>query len=142
MWEFTHEETIEAGPEVVFALITDLPNYRHWNPFLVEAGGDVSLNGVVKGKSYLGWTTTPYQHRIFELIENQSLCWRDFGFAAKLVCGERSRFVEAVDGKTRFTCHLKLTGPFAGMINILFGNGLRNGVVAEAQALKIEAEKS
>jgi hypothetical protein len=46
MWEFTHEETIEAPMEVVFDLMTDLPNYKNWNPFLVTCSGQVEIGGV------------------------------------------------------------------------------------------------
>ena len=33
MWEFTHEETIDAPVEVVFGLMSDLPKYRIGIPF-------------------------------------------------------------------------------------------------------------
>jgi len=135
MWEFTHIEIIEASCEDVFRLIADLPNYENWNPFLVTASGNVKVGGVVKGKSFLGNMTTSYRHRIFSFIPNESLCWRDFGFASLFVCGERSRFVKEENGKTIFSCHLKLTGPFSGLVNAFFGKGLRDGIVAEAKAI-------
>jgi len=142
MWEFTHEDTIDASPETVFCLISDLPNYENWNPFLIIASGQVEIGGIVSGKSVLGRFTTSYRHKIFEYIPNRSLCWRDFGFPSLFVCGQRSRFVETRDGKTHYKCHLKLSGPFSGLVNLLFGNGLRDGIVAEANALKLEAEKA
>ena len=135
MWEFTHREIIEAPCEDVFRIISDLPNYGKWNPFLVTSSGNVEVGGIVKGKSVIGTMTTSYRHRIFNLIQNESLCWRDFGFAALFVCGERSRFVKEEDRKTVFTCHLKLSGPLSGLVNLFFGKGLRNGIVAEAKAI-------
>jgi uncharacterized protein YndB with AHSA1/START domain len=141
MWEFRFEVTIDAPVEIVFTLISDLPNYQNWNPFLVAASGTTGVGEVVSGKSVLGRVTTSYRHRIFEYIPNRSLCWRDFGLRARFVCGERSRYTEAVDGKTHFTCHLKISGPLSGLVRLLFGEGLRNGIVAEAKALKQESEK-
>ena len=141
MWEFIHEETVDASAEEVFGLISDLPNYKNWNPFLIIALGQVEVGGVVSGKSVLGKFTTSYRHKIFEYIPNKSLCWRDFGFPSLFVCGQRSRYIENRDGKTHFKCYLKLSGPFSGLINLIFGEGLRNGIVAEAKALKKEAEK-
>lgn len=135
MWEFTHTEIIDAPCEKVFRIISDLPNYKNWNPFLVSASGNVEVGGVVKGKSFLGKITTPYRHKIFEFIPNKSLCWRDFGFASLFVRGERSRFVKEENGKTVFTCHLRLTGPLSGIVNAFFGKGLRDGIVAEAKAI-------
>ena len=141
MWEFTHEETMDASPETVFRLISDLPNYKKWNPFLIIASGNVEMGGIVTGKSVLGRFTTSYRHKIFEYIPNRSLCWRDFGFPSLFVCGQRSRYLETRDGKTHYKCHLKLSGPFSGLVNLIFGEGLRNGIVAEAKALKNEAVK-
>ena len=142
MWEFTHEETIDASPETVYRLISDLPNYENWNPFLIIASGQVEMGGIVSGKSVLGRYTTSYRHKIFEYIPNRSLCWRDFGFPSLFVCGQRSRYVEPRDGKTHYRCHLRLSGPFSGLVNLIFGEGLRNGIVAEAKALKKEAENT
>jgi len=141
MWDFTYEETINAPIERVFSLITNLDNYQNWNPFLIEGTGTVEMDGVVSGKSYLEIATTSYRHRIFEYVPNQVLGWRDFGLMAYLVCGERSRYTKRVDGKTHFKCYLKIRGPLSGLVNAVFGNGLRHGVIAEAQALKKEAEK-
>ena len=140
MWEFTYNESIEAPAEAVFRLIEDLSGYEKWNPFLVRASGNIAVGGTVTGRSNLGWTVTPFKHKIFDYSLNQRLCWRDFGFAAVFACGERSRFVTEADGTTKYRCHLKLTGPFAGLINVLFGKGLRQGVEAEARAMKVMAE--
>ena len=142
MWEFTHEETIDASPEIVFRLISDLRNYENWNPFLIIASGQVEIGGIVSGKSVLGRFTTSYRHKIFEYVPNRSLCWRDFGFPSLFVCGQRSRYLKTREGKTHYRCHLKLSGPFSGLVNLIFGEGLRNGIVAEANALKNEAENN
>lgn len=136
MWEFTHERTIDATPEQVFKLLVDLPGYRNWNPFLIEAAGAVEVGGVVTGKSVLGRFTTSFRHKIFEFVPNRRLCWRDFGMAALFVCGERSRYIEKRAGKTHYRCELKLSGPLAGLVNFMFGDGLRRGIVAEADAIE------
>ena len=141
MWQFSHEEIIDAPVEAVFRLIVDLPDYQNWNPFLIEAAGDVAVGGVVFGKSALGRFTTSYRHEIFELIPNQRLCWRDFGFPALFVCGERSRFIEQRGDKTAYRCHLKIAGLLSGFVNFMFGDGLRNGIVAEAKAMNAKLSK-
>ena len=121
MWEFTHEETIDASPEIAFRLMSDLPNYENWNPFLIIASGQVEIGGIVSGKSVLGRFTTSYRHNIFEYIPNRSLCWRDFGFPSLFVCGQRSRYLETRNGKTHYKCYLKLSGPCSGLVNLIFG---------------------
>jgi len=139
MWEFAHEETIEAPVEVVFDLMTDLPNYNNWNPFLATCFGQVEVGGVVSGKSVLGKATTSYRHKIFEYVPNRSLCWHDFGLLSLLLYSRRSRYVEPRDRKTHYKCHLRISGPLSGLVNLMYGEGLRNGIVAEAGALKKEA---
>jgi hypothetical protein len=141
MWEFTHDEVIDAPPEVVFGVIADLPSYEQWNPFLVAASGRVEVGAVVSGKSVLGKIATSYRHRVYEYVPDRRLSWRDFGLSAFLVCGDRSRHVDPRDGATQYRCHLKLSGPLSGVIDLIFGSGLRNGVVVEARALKREAER-
>jgi hypothetical protein len=141
MWEFTHEETIDAPVEVVFGLMSDLLKYRNWNPFLITCSGRVEMGGVVSGKSVLGKSTTSYRHKIFEYVPNRSLCWHDFGLLSLFVYSRRSRYAETRDGKTHYKCHLIVTGPLSGLVNLMYGEGLRNGIVAEAGALKKEAMK-
>ena len=34
---------IDATPETVWSLLTDLDHYAEWNPFIVEASGDVAV---------------------------------------------------------------------------------------------------
>ena len=141
MWEFEHEETIAAPVNHVYDLMCDIPNYHTWNPFLIKAEGEIKEGGIVKGKSVLGQFTTSFRHKIFEHKKNESLCWRDFGFASLFVCGQRSRYVTTIDGATQFRCHLIISGPFSGLVKALFGQGLRDGIIAEARALKDEAIK-
>ena len=141
MWEFTHEEMIDASPELVFSVITDLDSYKEWNPFLVAAFGRVEVGAVVSGKSVLGNVTTSYRHKIYEYVSDRRLSWRDFGFASLFVCGDRSRHVEARDERAHYRCDLRVSGVLSGLVNLIFGQGLRNGVVAEAEALKREAAR-
>ena len=142
MWEFTHEETIEGPVEVVFKLMNDLPNYENWNPFLVACSGRVETGGVVHGKSVLGKAKTPYRHKIFEYVPNRSLCWHDFGLLSLFVYSRRSRYIETRNGKTHYKCHLRAPRPLSGLVNLMYGEGLPNGIVAEAVALNRDAIKA
>ena len=140
MLEFTHEETIDAPVEVVFDLLSDLPNYEKWNPFVTAESGIAKLDEVIKGKSFLGNMTVAYRHVIYEYKPNESIRWKDFGLPAIAVCGDRSRYLKSVDGKTHYKCYLKVSGPFSFIANLIFGEKLKNGIVAEATALKELAE--
>jgi hypothetical protein len=140
MWTFTHEQIIDAQPEVVFDLICDFPSYSRWNPFVIEASGPAEPGGVAVGKVRMGSFTLPYQHKIFEFIQNKSVCWRDFGFVSLFYCGQRCRYIETDGEKTHYKCELQISGPLSGLVRLLLGRFLRGGIVAETQALVAEAE--
>ena len=142
MLDFFYEETIDAPSEVVFGLIEDLPAYADWNPFVTADSGSAGLNQVVKGKSFLGPFTVSYRHKIYEFTPGKSLCWKDFGLVALAACGDRARFVEPDNGKTRYKCHLRVSGPLSFIANAIFGKHLRHGIVEECKALKVLAENN
>lgn len=41
---------IDAGPETVWNVLTDLDHYSEWNPFIVEASGDVAVGKTLKNR--------------------------------------------------------------------------------------------
>ena len=141
MLDFIYEETINAPADAVFDVIADLSAYKDWNPFVTAETGQAGINEVITGKSFLGGKAVSYRHRIYEMTPGRSLCWRDFGFPALFVCGDRARYVEERDGKTHYTCHLRVTGPLSFVASMLFANHLKQGVAAECRALKHLLEK-
>lgn len=138
-WSYTYECEFEQPAETLYAIMSDVSAYENWNPFLIKAAGDVCIEGVVKGRSKLGNTVTPFRHRVYQLTPNKSICWRDFGFMALFVCGFRERHLETKDGKTHYRCVVGMTGPFASITAKVFGPGLTSGVEAEARALEQQA---
>ena len=142
MLDFVYEETIDAPAELVFGVIENLPAYVDWNPFITADSGSAGLHQVVKGKSFLGPFTVSYRHKIYEFTPGRSLCWKDFGLVALFACGDRARYVESTNGKTRYKCHLKVSGPLSFIAKMLFGKHLKHGIVEECKALKALAEKT
>jgi hypothetical protein len=134
MWKYTYETTINAQADRVFDLISNFSHSAGWNPFVLTASGPAEMGGVITGTVKLGILKLPYRHRIFEYVQNQSVCWRDFGFLALIYCGQRSRYIEARE--------LQISGPLSGLVRLLLGRALCNGVVAETEALKKEVEKA
>jgi uncharacterized membrane protein len=141
MLDYLFEDTIDAPIEIVFDLISDLSNYKQWNPFVTVESGIASMDEVISGQSFLGKMTVPYRHKIYEFTPNKTLRWRDFGLLAIAVCGDRSRYIQFVDGITHYQCHLIVSGPLSFAASWLFGEKLRQGITAEFEALKREARK-
>jgi len=141
MWSYEYEMCIDAPINVVFGILQDLEHYSLWNPFLVEAEGQVEVDGIVRGKVALGALKMPFEHKIFAYEPNHCVCWRDFGVTAQLVRGQRSRFVADLAGKTHYRCVLQVAGPLSLMSKMVFGKALCEGIVAEARALKYLAEE-
>lgn len=47
MKRFSTAITIRARPEIIWALLTDAPNYPHWNSTVEKIDGTIAANGRV-----------------------------------------------------------------------------------------------
>jgi uncharacterized protein YndB with AHSA1/START domain len=54
MKEIRSEIEIQASPEKVWKILTDLDKYQEWNPFLHHAGGKTELFRVRAFETQLG----------------------------------------------------------------------------------------
>jgi hypothetical protein len=67
---------IAAPPERVWQVISDLPAYVRWNPFIVRAGGELTVGGrlrvTIVAPGHRGVTFRP---TILELEPGRSVTW-------------------------------------------------------------------
>lgn len=73
--EVRTEREIEAGAADVWAVLTDLPRYREWNPFLVEAEGVVELGARLRITMANGGSRTTFRPVVTRLEEGRVLEW-------------------------------------------------------------------
>lgn len=137
----SRQTVIHAAPERVFAILVDLPAYRHWNPWLTEASGRAEPGGVVVANVILGEERMRAGHVVLTVDPPSRFCWRDAGWTTAFVYGQRCRWITRLpQGGVLFRQELLLEGPFYEMAYNRYGKALRDGMAAETQAIKIRAE--
>jgi polyketide cyclase/dehydrase/lipid transport protein len=135
------EAEIQAPASVVWELLSDLPGYASWNPWIIEAHGDLVPGGTVYVQAANGGQPIQAEHYVLVVDEESTLCWRDAGWNSWFVQAQRCRWIEEQpDGSVHFHQELFLDGILAGIADLAMGAGLRAGVAAETAALKQHAE--
>lgn len=138
---FTEVRTIEATPERVYAVLTDLAGYAAWNPWIVRAAGEVREGAVISVDVVLKGKAQTYNHRILKTRPGEEFVWCDMGWFTVLAYGYRQRLLSPWgNGGCRYEVNLPISGPLAGLVNAQYGSTLRDGLRREADALKAHCE--
>jgi uncharacterized protein YndB with AHSA1/START domain len=136
------ESAVIAAPAArVWQAMVDLDGYQTWNPWLIKAEGQVRPGSTVNAKVVLGEHTIRTSHIVLTVEPERRLCWRDSGWPALFVYGQRCRTLEPrADGTVLFRQELLIDGPLNGLVKATVGKSLRDGLAAETAALKRRAE--
>jgi hypothetical protein len=138
---YAEEAVIAASADTVFALLVDLPGYPAWNPWIVEAQGPVAPGATVLLQVASGGSTTRYQHTVLVVEPATRFCWKDAGWNAWFVYGQRCRWLTPLPGGgVHFRQELLVDGALAWLADLAQGKALRAGLAAETAALKATAE--
>jgi uncharacterized protein YndB with AHSA1/START domain len=138
------EATPIAAPAArVWAVLTDLPAYGEWNPWLTAATGTLAPGAEVQVRVVLNGEARMADHVVPAVEPEKKLCWRDAGWTTLFVYGQRCRWIDTrTDGTAYFSQELLLDGPFADIAMQQYGASLRAGMAAETAALRRRAESS
>ncbi|TWP50498.1 SRPBCC domain-containing protein [Lentzea tibetensis] len=135
------ETSIAAEPARIWQLLVDLPGYESWNPWVVQAQGRAEPGAEVRVKVVLGKHTMAAQHVVLKVDAEKRFCWKDAGWNAWFVYGQRCRTLTAQgDGTVLVKNELLLDGLLSGAAGLAMGQAMRNGMAAENAALKQHAE--
>src|SRR5438105_3843565 len=75
--QYNDEAIINAPVDVVWNLITDLPGYASWNPWVTKAEGSFTPGSHVKVDAKMGPVTQQFEHVVMTVTPKSFLCWRD-----------------------------------------------------------------
>ncbi|GGU23734.1 SRPBCC domain-containing protein [Lentzea flava] len=135
------DTVISASQERVYGLITDFPGYASWNPWVVRAAGGTSPGDEVKVDVVLGSITMAAKHTVLNGVPGQRFCWKDAGWNAWFVYGQRCRTLTTQpDGTVLLSNELLIDGILSGGTDHFMGKAMRDGMQAENAALKRIAE--
>lgn len=132
---------IAASPEHVYDVLTDLAGYDQWNPWVVGAAGTVSPGNKVDVWPLLRGKQQHYRHRILEADRGRRFVWCDLGWFTLFAKGERHRTLEPTETGCRYIVELRLNGIAKNMADKQFGESMRAGLAAEADALAVRCEE-
>jgi hypothetical protein len=98
-------ETVIAAPvDVVWAVITDLPSYGEWNPFITAISGDLEVGRRLRVTFSLpGQRDRTFTPSVTAYEPGRRLTWFGRLFIPKLFDGEHTLAVEPEGDGTRFT---------------------------------------
>jgi len=140
-WETERTVAIQAPPEAVWAVLTDLEGYPSWNTYSPRAWGELREDGVVTIEARLGDEVRIVDNLVTRLEPQRTLCWHSMNWYEALARGTRCRFLELTgDGATLFRHHEIMEGPMAGLIERLYRPRIEAGLERMNSDLKRAAE--
>lgn len=133
---------IQAPIATVWSVLTDLPRYQTWNPFIVSASGTAALGETLVcqpkmpgGRQYI------FKPVVTRLVPGREFAWTGHVVHPLLGCGEHVFELEEIgENRVRLIHDEIFTGLFAPLVVLLAGNKTRKGFVLMNEALKREAE--
>lgn len=100
---------ISASPEQVWAILTDAPGYKDWNPVLVPLEGEIKQGDILK---YRMTDNTGKQSevksKVIEMVKEKKL--NQFGGIRGILTFDHQWLLEPVEGGTRVTQHEEYRG--------------------------------
>jgi hypothetical protein len=94
---------IDAPPSQVWSVLVDLPAYREWNPFIVEAAGKVAVGEKLSLRMALpGREPMSMQPRLLVVQPDHELRWKGRLWLPGLFDGEHAFVLTSLEnGRTR-----------------------------------------
>ncbi len=143
--ELLTEITIDAPVDTVWSVLTDLASYGEWNPFVIEAGGDVQEGARLTLRIQpVGGKASRFESTVSEVVPGRVFEWVGHLVTSRLFQG-RHRFElhPTADGSaTRFRQTEYFTGLLVPLVARTLNKGTLAGFVAMNEALRRRAEQA
>jgi hypothetical protein len=132
-WSISTVTEIDASPQRVWSVLVDLPAYREWNPFIVEARGTVMVGEKLTLRMALpGRAPMSVHPRLLVVEPGRELRWKGRLVLPGLFDGEHAfELTPLADGRTR----LHHWERFAGVLLPLLRGMVYEGTVQSFHAL-------
>ena len=136
------EIDIEAAPETVWQVLTDLENYSEWNPFIVEARGEVAVGQkLVNRLQPPGGRAMTIKPAVTAFEPSQTFEWLGrLGIPGVFDGRHRFDLKPTADGQTRLVHSEQFDGVLVRLFRKSLDTQTRDGFEAMNFALKARAE--
>jgi uncharacterized protein YndB with AHSA1/START domain len=137
------EISIDAPAETVWSVVSDLPRYGEWNPFVTEASSTFVVGSPIRMRVRLFPRFPQNQtETITEYVEGRKVCWGLKGGGSPALRSRRCQIVETLEGgRTRYVSDFQLTGWLASLVMAILGRRLEAGFRGMSMAVKTRAEE-
>jgi hypothetical protein len=113
---------IDAAPDAVWAVLSDLSAYPDWNPFIREASGELAAGARLDLKMQPeGGRAMRFRPKVLYAAPGRELRWRGRLVARGVFDGEHRFAIEPTAGGSRLLQEER----FTGVLVPLLANGLR-----------------
>jgi hypothetical protein len=140
--EVRTEVVLDASPERVWQVFTDLPSFRSWNPFIKEAEGELKVGA--KLRLYLqppGGKGMEFRPEVLSVVECKEVSWR--GHIPVVFNGQHKFTIERIgEEATRFTQRSTFSGLATKFFGADFLEGMRRGFDAMEIAMSERVEQA
>jgi hypothetical protein len=141
---FRIEETLEidAPADVVWQVITDLPRYGEWNPFVVACRSTLVVGETIEMRVRIfSGLAQPQRETVLEHLPLERLCYGLPGGRLGALASRRCHELRAAGaGRTRYQSRFELSGFLSPVVRALLGARLERGFGAMTAALRRRAE--
>jgi hypothetical protein len=113
--EFKVSLEINASPEQIWIILTNLAEWPLWDPYCDRVEGELALGEKIKVFTKLS-PGRAFPVRVVELIQNERMTWQA-GMPFGLFKGVRTyTLVRTENGRVLFKMHEVFSGPLLGLI--------------------------
>ena len=133
---------IEAPVALVWEVITDLPRYPEWNPFVVGVRSSLAVGGPIAMRvRVLPFFAQPQRETVLECLPERRLCYGVTGVPLNALRSLRYHELRPEGPeRTHYCSHFELDGWLAPLTRTLLRRRLERGFDTAARALKERAE--
>ncbi len=134
---------IAASAQVVWSVLTDLPGFDAWNPFIRSARGSTDVGDKVRlrVRSSFGLPLV-FHATVLGSEENRELHWQGHMLAPWLAAGEHWFTIEPINThRVRFVQRERFTGVLPRLTARLLAREVKQSFEAMNQALAMLAER-
>jgi hypothetical protein len=143
MIELRTEIEIQASPDKVWQVLTNLDKYPEWNPFIHHAIGSAKVGESVDITFRSGSKEMTLHCTVVKVEPNKELCWKYHVILPGLFRGEHSFIIEPMgNNKVRFVDQEIFNGLLVFSQAKDIDTNSRQGFEAMDKALKIKAEQN
>jgi hypothetical protein len=144
MHELHTDIEIAAPPQTIWAVLTDLPAYGRWNPFIRQVYGDLH------GGTYLEVSVRPpgarrarLRPKVLVVAPPRELCWRAYVLMPEVLEVEQ-RFLlgPTSNGEVHFKQSLRVSGLIAPLLRSRVDRYVNRGIREMNAALKGRVERA